>query len=77
MALGMRLGPSLRLTLTCRVCGQTIDEENVARTRAHVALFGAEPLAACPSCEQAVGDQTPAYERRARRFIAARRGGRS
>lgn len=71
MALGMRLTPSLRLTMTCRVCGQTIDEENVNATRIHVALFGAEPLAACPSCEQEVAERTPEYELRARRFLAA------
>lgn len=75
MALGMRLAPTLRLTLRCRVCGQTIDEANVEATRTHVALFGAEPLAACPSCDQAVADrEEPAYVRRAQRFLAARGG---
>jgi len=58
------------VALSCHVCRQTIDEQQVTEDRINVLLFGALAYGQCPSCRQEVRDRhEPNYRARVRRFL--------
>ncbi len=67
MSLGLSL--SLKLCLTCDVCGQDRDEEKALAARTDVILYGQEPFATCPCCCQRVTNfKDTDYQLRARTY---------
>jgi hypothetical protein len=58
--------PMQQVALECTCCQQTYHPNRALANRVEVTLFGAEPYAVCPICEQNVSDelQTERYKRR-------------
>ena len=62
--------------LECPVCGQLYDTVEIAKTETARKLFGYNPLAICPCCEQQVEDEDKnlAYKRRFVKWILKHSG---
>jgi hypothetical protein len=69
----MRLGFTISLAQTCKVCQEILDDEKRSTTAVVAAIFGADAYAICPSCSQEPANHHDRnYRARARRFIARR-----